>query len=146
MNLNIENKDAEAALEKATLQLFQSLKWETLHAENEVDGDAVPLGREHQGEVVLKRCLFPKLQALNSNLPPEALQNAFEIFSRDRSVMSLNHANQDVYHLLKNGVRISFQNGDSEETFERVRLIDWEEPENNHFLIVSQLWVNGDPY
>ena len=146
VNLTFENKDAEAALEKATLQLFQSLDWDNLQAENEVDGDAVPLGREHQGEVVLKRYLFPKLQVLNPNLPPEALQNAFEIFSRDRSVMSLNHANQDVYLMLKNGVKITFQDTKGEETIERAKLIDWEKPENNHFLIVSQLWVNGDPY
>lgn len=146
MNLTFENKDAEAALEKATLQLFQLLGWETIQTENEVDGDTTLLGREHQGEVVLKRYLFPKLQAFNPHLPSEALQNAFEILTHDRSVMSLNNANQDAYRLMKNGIKISFQDGDGEETIERVKLIDWEQAENNHFLIVSQLWVNGDPY
>lgn len=134
--MNLYGKDAEAALEKATLQLFQSMGWKTIQAENEVDGDTTILGREHQGEVVLKRYLVPKLQEFNPYLPSEALQNAYEILIHDRSVMSLNHANQDVYRLLKNGVKISFQDGDGEETIERVKLINWEQPENNHFLIV----------
>ena len=36
VNLTFENKDAEAALEKATLQLFHSLDWDNLQAENDI--------------------------------------------------------------------------------------------------------------
>ncbi len=139
MNLTFENKDAEAALEKATMQLFELLSWEAIQAENEADGDTAILGREHQGEVVLKRYLIPQLQAFNPHLPSEAWQMAYEILTRDRSVMSLNHANQEVYRLLKNGVKISVQDSGGEETIERVKLIDWDTPKNNCFLLVLQL-------
>ena len=33
---------------------------------------------------------------------------------------------------------------DEEETVEIVRLIDWNEPENNDFLLASQFWISGD--
>lgn len=140
------NKDAEAALEAATLQLFDSLKWETLYAEKEKDGDQRLLGRAHQGEVVLHRYLLPALEKLNPDLPHDALQAAVEILTHDRSAMSLAHANHDVFQLLKEGIRINYRDESGEELTERVKVIDWQQPENNHFLMVSQLWVNGDPY
>ncbi|MEI6127029.1 MAG: type I restriction endonuclease, partial [Pseudomonadota bacterium] len=139
-------KDVEAALEAATVELFKSLAWETIDAENEVDGDTTLLGREHQGIVVLTRYLEPALKKLNPSLPAEALRQAIESLTRDRSAMSIVNANREVYGLLKNGVKVTYQDSTGSEVIERVRVIDWEFPGSNHFLLVSQLWVNGDPY
>ena len=49
-NNSYKNPDTESALEEATVQLFQSLGWETIHAIDEVDEDTTLLGRKHQGE------------------------------------------------------------------------------------------------
>ena len=53
--------------------------------------------------------------------------------------MSLVQANREVYKLLKDGVKVSFQNGD--EIDETVRVIDWNNPGNNDFFLASQLWA-----
>ena len=140
------NKDAEAALEKATVELFKSLQWDHIHAEQEVDGDTTLLGREHQGEVVLTRYLEPALKKLNPTLPQEAIHAAIEILTHDRSSMSIVQANGEVYQMLKNGVRVNCRDSKGNEAVERVQVIDWNNPANNHFLLVSQFWVNGDPY
>ena len=58
--------------------VFDELGWDLIHAENETDGDPSLLGREHQGEVVLKKYLFPALQKLNPDLPDEALNQTVE--------------------------------------------------------------------
>ena len=52
-----------------------------------------------------------------------------------------------VYKLLKDGVKFSHKPGDEEdqdEAVESVKLIDWNEPENNDFFLASQFWISGD--
>jgi len=140
------HKDDEAALEQAAIEVFQSLGWEYIYAEHENDNDPTLLGREHQGEVVLTRYLEPALQKLNPTLPPEAIREAIDILTHDRSTMSIAGANRDIYQHLKNGIKVTCKDSKGNETVERVKVIDWNNPDNNNFLMVSQLWVNGDPY
>ncbi|MCK4816492.1 hypothetical protein KA005_12050, partial [bacterium] len=97
------SKDAEEALEEATIHRFEALGWESISAKDEIDGDPALLGREHQGEVVLKRYLLPALKKFNPNIPEEALNQAVKTLNHDRSAMSIAMANQDVYKLIKNG-------------------------------------------
>ncbi|MEI7510581.1 MAG: type I restriction endonuclease subunit R [Candidatus Peregrinibacteria bacterium] len=110
------------------------------------DAEDAKLGREHRGEVVLKKYLLPALQKINPTLPPEAIEQAIEAITRDRSNLSLVKANQEIYRLLKNGVPVNVpqENGDSET--ERAQFFDFEHPENNSFLAVSQLWIVGEMY
>lgn len=136
--------DTEHPLEEATIQHFQELGWDAIRAIDEIDGDPTLLGREHHGEVVLKRFLRPALRKFNPDLPDEALEGAVEQLTRGRSVMSIAKANQDVYGLVKNGVVVNFRDTDGEDRTERVKVIDWNRPEKNHFLLVSQFKVNGD--
>ena len=60
--------------------------------------------------------------------------------------MSPAHANREVYQLLKEGVKVTYRDADGVETAETVRLIDWENPQNNDFFLASQFWVSGDLY
>jgi type I restriction enzyme R subunit len=81
-------------------------------------------------------------------LPPEAIANAVDELTRDRSAMSLEAANREVYRLLKEGITVSVperEHGGKSggQCTERLRVVDWEHPENNDFLLVSQLTVTG---
>ena len=147
------NPDAEEALENATISLFSSLGWETVNAYHEVtseargDGTGGPyLGRATRGEVILRPRLETALARLNPDLPPAALQQTIAELTRDRSAMTLVHANREIYHLLKEGVPVTFRDADGEERFERVRVVDWRDPANNDFLLVQQFWVTGEVY
>jgi type I restriction enzyme, R subunit len=144
--LNKVLPDTEEAVELSCMLIFDELGWDLVHAENEIDGDPTLLGRDHQGEVVLKRYIQPAIKKLNHNLPTEAIDQAIDILTRDRYTMSITHANRDVTSLLKNGVSVTFRDKDGNQVYEKVKVIDWVAPENNHFMLVSQLWVNGDPY
>ena len=138
--------DTEEAVELSCMLIFDELDWNLIHAGNEIDGDPTLLGRDHQGEVVLSRYLQPALKKLNPKLPTEALDQAIDILTRNRYAMSITHANKDVTSLLKNGVPVTFRDKDGNQVDEKVKIIDWVTPGNNHFVLVSQLWVNGDPY
>jgi type I restriction enzyme R subunit len=147
------NSDAEEALENATLALFAELGWQTVNAYHEtyaeapdVSGGGPSLGRATRGDVILRPRLEAALANLNPGLPSEAFQAAIEELLRDRSAMTLVHANREIYALLKEGVPVTFRDADGEERFERVRVVDWGDPANNDFLLVQQFWVTGEVY
>ena len=85
------------------------------------------------------------MQRLNPDAPPEAIDQAIEELTRDRSRMSSVAANREIYHLLKNGVRVPVPDPEGDgETVEVVRVVDWDDPANNDFLLCSQFWVTGE--
>ncbi len=101
-------------------------------------------GRETKGEVVLVERLRAALGKFNPTLPPEAINTAIDELTRDRSAMSLEAANREVYRLLKEGIAVSVPDREhGGQKTERLRVVDWEHPENNDFLLVSQFSVTG---
>lgn len=110
------------------------------------DADDAPLEREHRGEVVLKKYLLPALQKLNPGLPADAYTQAMDVITRDRSNLSLVKANHEVYKLLRDGVNVTIAKDGGVAETERIRVFDFNAPENNSFLAVSQLWVVGEMY
>jgi type I restriction enzyme R subunit len=144
------NVYSEEALENAVMQLFRELGWGTANAFYEafMPEQATPtrpyLGRRDESEVILRPRLRQALETLNPTLPPAAIEAAIAELDRGRSMMTPVQANRQVYHLLKNGVLVTFRDEEGREQAARVRVIDWNEPRNNDFLMVQQLWVTGD--
>lgn len=136
-----------ALVEQPAIALLEALGWKSANCYHEkVGGGGSTLGRETSSEVILWPRLKNAIQKLNPDLPKDAIEKAMEELGKDRSAMSLAHANQEIYKLLKDGVKITFQNDDGEETDETVRVVDWNHPENNDFFLASQFWVTGGMY
>jgi len=133
-------------VEQPAVELFSALGWDTVNAFDETMGAGGTLGRSSRGEVILLRYLRPALERLNPDLPAEAIQIAIDVLTRDRSAMSTVAANREVYPLIRDGVRVNVRQEDGSEQPEVVRVIDWEHPENNSFLLVQQLWIKSDLY
>ena len=137
------NENGEAPLvELPAIELCKALGYKTINAFNEYKGVNI-LGRESHSEVVLVPRLRVALRRLNPALSKEALDLAIEELIRPRYLLDLAQANREVYLLLKNGVSVHILDKEGGETVETVRIIDWDTPANNDFLLVSQLWVNG---
>jgi type I restriction enzyme R subunit len=172
-------------VEQPAIGLFAELGWSPISAIDETFGTDGLLGRETKGEVVLVARLHAALVKLNPELPPDAITAAVDELTRDRSAMSLEAANRDVYQLLKHGILVSIVDTESlapsprpspsgrgsadgensksplplgegaggeglprggGQRLERVRVLDWEHPEANDFLLVSQFSVTGALY
>ena len=127
--------------------LKDQLGWEYLNCYSETFGEAGTLGRKTKHEVVLKSRLRAALVRLNPALPEEGIDQALEELSRDRSALSLVEANREIYHLLKEGVKVKVTDpANQQQETKQVAAIDWSTPENNDYFLTSQLWVEGEHY
>lgn len=141
MNTYSENQ----LVEQPAIVLCEALGWATISAVEEIHGSSSVLARETKSEVVLVPRLRRALERLNPTLPAEAINSAITELARDRSAMSLAAANREVWDLLRDGVTVSVadQERGGRKT-ERVRVIDWDNPRANEFLLVSQMTITGE--
>jgi len=127
--------------------LKNNLDWNSVYAYNqETFGADGLLGRNSDREVVLTRYLKQALKEFNPGLPETAYDEAVRQvvdYSQSQSMLS---SNFDKYKLFKDGVLVSFQGKDGEIKKERLKIFDFTEAANNHFLAVRELWVQGDLY
>ncbi len=134
-------------VEQPAIGLFAGLGWQTVSAMDETFGIGGTLERETKSEVVLKSRLRAALTRLNCALPPEAITSALDELTRDRSTMSLVAANREIYGFFKSGIPVSIPDReDGGQKAERVRVVDWDDPTQNDFLLVSQMSITGALY
>lgn len=143
--MNIFNEDN--LVEQTTIQLIKEL-WNDFncHVNAFTEEEDRKLGRDNRGEVLLVPVLRDRLKLLNTNVGNDAIEAAITELIRDRSAVSIVRANQEIYKLLKDGLNVDVPNPDGSVKTETIKYIDFESPENNHFQIVSQMWITGEIY
>ncbi|MGH7827897.1 MAG: type I restriction endonuclease subunit R [Candidatus Binatia bacterium] len=137
----------ERLVEQPAMELLAELGWETVSALDEALGSSGVLGRDTKSAVVLAPRLRPVLERLNPTLPADAINSAINELTRDRSTMSLAAANREVWELVRDGVKVLVPDRErGGQKTERVRVIDWDNPQANDLLLVSQMTITGDLY
>jgi len=135
-----------ALVEQPAIEIFRELGWDPKNAFDETLTNCPVTGRDESTEVVLRPRLLSALKTINPDLPHEVLEQAIDELTTDRITKTPVAANKEVYALLKDGVLVKYRGPNGEEKHDRVRLIDWNNPGNNDFFLVSQFWVNGTLY
>ena len=131
-------------VEQTAIKLFADL-WGAENFANAYSGETdAEFGRENPGEVVLMNYLKIALVKLNPNVSTEALNFAIDEIIKDRSAMSMVNANHEIWQLLRGGVKVETENEKGEQQTETVKVVDFENPKENHFMLVSQLWITGE--
>jgi len=100
--------------------------------------------RTSKEEVVFTDRVRRALKKLN-NAPDEAIEQAIRELVKGRSGMSAMLANKQVYELIKEGYTATILNKKGREEPCKIKFLDFKNPNNNEFLIVSQLWIQGMP-
>src|SRR5207302_6752458 len=79
-------------------------------------------------------------------MPAEAIDQGVLEITRNRGAMQYARANREIHALLRDRVEVQVRQPDGTALPERLTVVDWEDPDNNDFLLVSQLWVHSDLY
>ena len=141
---------SEDQIEQALLQRLQhlcgydALNCFTAAPEDLNDGS----GRSDKREVILAGRLRAAVQRLNPQAPAVAQEQAVATLMQPRTAMSLVAANREVDALIRGGVPVEYEattgTDAGKKVTERLRVIDFDAPDRNAYLAVSQLWVRGE--
>ena len=138
----------DSLVQKTTAEFMEKeLRWDSVYAyNNETFGPDGLLGRKDDREVVLTRYLRAKLAELNPGLPSDAYDDAVRQIVSIPATQSLIATNREKYKLILDGVQVSFRDDKDDLVRQRLKVFDLNEPANNHFLCVRELWIRGDLY
>jgi type I restriction enzyme R subunit len=125
---------------------IEQIALDILHDENDYDllyGPDISEGatkeREYT-EVVLQARLRSAIDRINPALPPEARDDAFKKALRTAFTTIIDN-NEAFHNLLTDGVDVKFGIGEGKSKSDKVRLIDFDNPNNNDFIAVNQFTV-----
>lgn len=126
------NKITESDIEKYTIELIEKLGYHYLRSDQ--------LGREHTNEVLLKAHLSTAVHRINPNISETARQQAIDNICRFHHSEQLISNNEIFHWTLANGINVT-QKRQGEERGDYVSLIDFDNPENNDFLVCNQFTI-----
>jgi type I restriction enzyme R subunit len=134
----------ESEVEQAALAWLERLGYLILSGPAIAPGEAMA-ERDNYGQVVIEHRLLQSLQRLNPMVPPDAHDEAFRKLTRPDSP-SLTVNNHIIHKYLVEGVPVEYQRKDGSIGGDLVRVLDYDEPENNEFLAVNQFTVVENQY
>ncbi|MGI9250607.1 MAG: type I restriction endonuclease subunit R [Pseudohongiellaceae bacterium] len=91
--------------------------------------------------VVLKERLHSALSRLNPDIPASAIDSALSQLTNP-DIPALMSCNRQVHQWLTKGVNVTFME-DNQEIGQQLKVIDFDNPDNNDWLVVNQFTVEG---
>lgn len=99
-------------------------------------------GRKSKKECILSEVMQSALLRINPSIEKEYIEQIVKEFRQDYSGTDIEYTNYKLYNQIRNNIKITV-NRNGKEDFDFVKLIDFENPENNTFTAVSQMWIQG---
>ena len=118
---------------------MEALDWQVVHGAD-IDPDSPTAERSDYEQVVLKQRLLDSLSTLNPDLSTSALNDAFRKLTHPDGA-TLESRNRSFHRMLVNGVNIEYSTENGVIRGAQVQVIDFQDPSNNDWLAVRQLWV-----
>ncbi len=128
----------EDKIEYFAIEKLQSLGWEYLHGLTIAHG-AEKAERESFEQIILVNRLRKAVSVINPHIPKEAQEQAIQKILRIYSP-DLLHNNETFHQYLVEKVKIPYQQDGYERSYE-VALIDFDNIDNNQFLVVNQYTI-----
>lgn len=133
--------------ESAGNLLRDELGWDVVFAYNqEVLGSNGTLGRNSYKEVVLTRYLEKALMRLNPWLSDKQLTEVLMKFMAYSATNSIMQINEEKFKMIRDGIEVTDSRPGHENNTITARLIDFDNPDNNHFLAVKEMKIHGSLY
>ncbi len=127
--------------------LRDELGWDVQFAYNtEVLGKNGTFGRTSYHEILLTRYFQNALRRLNPWMTDSQLSEAQKTLESRLSTASLLQVNEEKYFLLRDGIPVAVKKPNGQPETKRAAVIDFQNPENNEFLAIKELKIQGDLY
>lgn len=134
-------KFIEGIVEEATLEWFEELGYTILHAPD-IAPDEPKSEREAYVDVVLLDRLRVALETINTQIPLGAIEEAIRKVTRTETP-NLYENNRRFHKLITDGVDVEYQTSERV-VYDKVKLIDFTNIDNNDWLAVNQFTVIED--
>lgn len=134
------SKITESAVEAAAIEWFEKLGYAYAYGPA-ITATGHEAERADNKQVVLKDRLIQALTRINPGIPAAALEKAAAALA-DFDNPDLVHSNRAFHRLIVDGVKVSFAHK-GEQIDKQLQVVDFCNPENNNWLIVNQLTVQG---
>lgn len=145
----MQNFISEDDIEKRTIeQCLEELKYDQHY--NCFTQDY--LGRKSEREVLSMDILRAKIAHINRKLTNLGALDKGDIDAAVKALTDIDtHADLNVINLemmgkIRDGVKMNVLQKDGKRTQQTVRFINYDNPEDNAFWVVNQLWIQGDVY
>ena len=97
--------------------------------------------RKDYRSVVIEERLVSALKRINTELPLSTIQSAVTHLTSP-NIPALISCNRQVHQWLTKGIKVAYHEG-NQEVGKQLKVIDYENPENNDWLIVNQFTIHG---
>jgi type I restriction enzyme R subunit len=132
----------ESIVEEAALDWLRAIGWQVAHGPDIAAGEpGAERSDPNYHDVLVEGRLRQALVSLNSDLPPEALDDAYRKLTRV-DAPSLVERNRAVHRMLVDGVAVEYRRKDGSIAGAQARVIDFEVAANNDWLAVNQFTVS----
>ncbi len=135
---------SEAAVELALLEQLRGLGY-SIEQEENIGPDGHRPERDSHDVVVLKKRLEDAVALLNPGMPLDARQDAIRKVMQSE-LPSMLEENRRIHKLMTEGVDVEYYADDGTLTAGKVSIINFERPEQNDWLVVSQFVVIAGQY
>ena len=102
-------------------------------------------GRASKKECVLPEVLKESLLRINPHIPENIIEEEVQKLRRDYTGTDMVATNYELYNKIRNGIKVTLRRNGKED-FDFVQLVDFNNPQNNTFTAVSQMWIQGKVY
>ena len=130
----------EAQLEDQSIDWFKELGWSYQNGQDIAPDSASP-ERTSYHQVLLESRLLDSLAKINKHVPASCLDQVLDVIKKpDHPILEYN--NRWFHNLLLEGVSVEFEK-DGQKQSDIVSLIDYNDVDNNDFLVVNQFTITG---
>lgn len=137
----------EDMIEQAAIKAFE--KHEEYSSINCMTEDAEDLndntGRTDKRQVVLPNVVFESLCKINPDIPESTIRIIADELYRTPKSGDLMLTNFNNYQKIRNGITVEYEES-GRKTSNKLKVVDFTTPENNSFVVASQMWIKGESY
>lgn len=131
--------------ESAGKLLHEELGWDVEYAyDKEVLGKDGTFGRTSYHEILLVRYFQEALKKLNPWINDAQLSEAISLLENRLSTSSMLQINEEKYFLIRDGIPVTVKKPNGQKEIKKATVIDFHNPDNNHFLAIKELKSHGD--